>query len=307
MTLVRGLLENLPLRIASLALAVLLWFVIAGEKTSEMGLAVPVELQTFPQSLELTGEPVNAVEVRLRATPGVIQRLGPGDISAQLDLAGMGEGERIVHLAENNIRVPFGVKVVKISPTIITLNLERTLQKVVPIRPRLLGRPATGHEVSEVLSDPPEVKISGPKSRVQEVESAFTEPVSVESAEADVVDDVNLGLEDPLLRIQGTPRVRVTARVRELREKRSFDGLSVGVRGGTATIAPRRVRVVLEGPADALKRVRPEDVRPYVDVSGPATGERIPLAVELLPGQAGVTVHHSEPAELVVRVTKKGS
>jgi YbbR domain-containing protein len=307
MTLVRGLLDNLPLRIASLALAVLLWFVIAGEKTSEMGLSVPVELQNFPQSLELTGEPVNAVEVRLRATPGVIQRLGPGDISAQLDLAGMGEGERIVHLAENNIRVPFGVKVVKISPTIITLNLERTLQKVVPIRPRLLGRPATGHEVSEVLSEPPQVKISGPKSRVQEVESAFTEPVSVESAEADVVDDVNLGLEDPLLRIQGTPRVRVTARVRELREKRSFEGLSVSVRGGAAAIAPRRVRVVLEGPADSLKRVRPEDVRPYVDVSVPATGAMMPLAVELLPGQAGVTVHHSEPAEVVVRVTKKGS
>ena len=307
MTLVRGLLDNLPLRAASLALAALLWFVIAGEKTSEMGLSVPVELQNFPQSLELTGEPVNAVEVRLRATPGVIQRLGPGDVSAQLDLAGVGEGERILHVAENNIRVPFGVKVVKINPAIITLNLERTLQKVVPIRPRLLGRPSPGHEVFEILSDPPEVKIAGPKSRVQEVESAFTEPVSVESAEADVVDDVNLGLEDPLLRIQGTPRVRVTARVRDLREKRSFDGLTVAVRGGAASVTPRHVRVVLEGPAELLRRVQAADVRPYVDVTHPPGGDRMPLAVELLPGRAGVTVHHSEPADVAVRITKKGS
>ena len=38
--------------------------------------------------------------------------------------------------------MPFGVKVVKISPAILTMNLEQTLQKMVPVRPRLLGRPA---------------------------------------------------------------------------------------------------------------------------------------------------------------------
>ena len=138
------LLENLPLKLVSLALAALLWFVIAGEKTSEMGLSVPVELQNFPKDLELTGEPVNAVEVRLRASPGIIQRLGPGDVSAQVDLTGVQEGEHIVHLTGDSIRVPFGVKVVKITPSILTLNLERTLQKMVPVRPRLLGPARAG-------------------------------------------------------------------------------------------------------------------------------------------------------------------
>ena len=39
-----ALLENLPLKALSLALAVLLWFVIAGETTSEIGLVVRMEL-----------------------------------------------------------------------------------------------------------------------------------------------------------------------------------------------------------------------------------------------------------------------
>ena len=43
--------ENLALKAVSLGLAVLLWFVIAGEKTSEMGLQAPVELQNFPPEL----------------------------------------------------------------------------------------------------------------------------------------------------------------------------------------------------------------------------------------------------------------
>lgn len=302
----RGLFENLPLKATSLCLAVLLWFVIAGEKTSEMGLSVPVELQNFPKDLELTGEPVNNVEVRLRATPGVIQRLGPGDVSAQLDLAGVGEGERIVHLTEQAIRVPFGVKVVKINPAIITLDFERTLQKIVPIRPRLIGRPAPGREVAEIVAEPAEVRIAGPKSRVQEVESAFTEPVSVEGAEVNVADEVNIGIEDPLLRIEGSPRVHVTARIREAQEKRAFEGLTIGVRGGAATVQPARIRVVLEGPAAALARVAAAHVRPYVDVGRLQGPRRMAVAVELVPGQTGVTLHHVEPAQVSVTPARKG-
>src|SRR5262245_29305131 len=155
--------ENPTLRLISLGIAVLLWYVIAGEPTSEMGLSVPVELQNFPAALELTGDPVNAVDVRLRASSGIIQRLGPGDVSARIDLGGAGEGERIVHLTAESIRVPFGVKVVKISPAILTLNFERTVEKTVPIRPRLLGRPAPGHEITELGAEPREVDIVGPQ------------------------------------------------------------------------------------------------------------------------------------------------
>src|SRR5688572_779584 len=205
--MLRPLLESLPLKLMSLAFSFLLWLLIAGERTSEMGMTVPVELQNFPRELELTGEPVDAVEVRLRASPGLIQRIVPGDVSAQVDLAGMGEGEHIIHLTEKSVRMPFGVRVVKITPAILTVHLERTLQKVVPIHPRLIGRPAAGFEVGEVAVDPSDVRIAGPKTRVLDLESAFTEPVSVEGAANTVADAVNLGLEDPTLRIQGSPRV----------------------------------------------------------------------------------------------------
>jgi YbbR domain-containing protein len=303
--MMRGLFDNLALKLASLGLALVLWFVIAGEKTSEIGMTVPVEMQNVPQALELTGEAVNTVDVRLRATPGVIQRLGPGDISAQVDLAGLGEGERIIHLTPEAIRVPFGVRVVKINPAILTLTFERTLQKVVPVRPRLLGRPAAGYEVAQVSSTPPEVRISGPTSRVKEVESAFTEPVSIEGADTTIVETVSLGLEDPALRVLDNPRVRVAAQVREVHEKRAFDGLLVGVRGGTATVTPARVRVVLEGPASALRVVAPESVRSYVELGQLQGRQLVPVAVELVPGPPGVTVHHTEPAQVSVRVLRR--
>lgn len=294
-------LDNFPLKLVSLVLAVLLWFVIAGEKTSEMGLSVPVELQNFPKDLELTGDPVDTVEVRLRASPGIIQRLTPGDVSAHIDLVDAREGERIVHLTPDSVRVPFGVTVVKISPSIITLNLERTLQKTVPVRPRLLGRPAPGYEVGEMTTEPAEVRISGPKSRVQEVESAYTEPVSVEGAEADVVDHVNIGLEDPLLRIQGNPRVRVTARVREVEHTRTFPGLPVEVRRGSFAARPPRVSVVLAGPASVLDQADSTAIHAYVDAGQVDETGTAHVAVELAPGLTGVEIRETQPAEVALR------
>jgi len=304
---VRLPLDNLALKAASMALAALLWYVIAGAKTSEMGLTVPVELQNFPADLELTGELADSVEVRLRATPGIIQHIGAGDVSAHIDLAGVGEGEHVVHLGSGSIRVPFGVTVVRVNPSTIVLNIERTLQKTVPVRPRLTGRPAPGFEVAEVGSQPADVRLAGPKSRVQEVESAFTEPISVDGARGPVSDTVNIGLEEPLLRLIGPSRVTVTAQVREVSETRSFTGLALEVRGGAATVAPARVDVVLAGPAAALQAMAPDQVRPYVDLTRAAPGPSAtaPVAVELGGQPVGVTVKEWRPETVSVRASRR--
>jgi YbbR domain-containing protein len=301
-----GLLDNLPMKAVSLAIAVVLWFVIAGEKTSERGLAVPVELQNVPANLEMTGEAVNTVEIRLRASPGIIHALGPGEISAQVDLAGSAEGERIIHLTPEAIRVPFGVRVVKITPSILTLNFERTLQKSIPVRPRLLGRPAPGREVTEVTSDPPEVRISGPKSRVQEVESAFTEPVSLDGKSTDVTEAVSVGLEDPMLRLLGSPRVKVTAHLGEIKPERTFEAVAVAVRGG-GSVRPPTVRVILAGPQTVLDRLKPEDLTPYVtvDPNEEAAAPTAKVVLDLPKAFPGLSVVAVEPAELTLKHQEK--
>ena len=297
--MLKPLLDNWPLKLMSIGFAVLLWLLIAGERTSEMGMSVPVELQNFPRELELTGEPVNAVEVRLRASPGMIQRIVPGEVSAQVNLVDFVAGEHIVHLTENSIRMPFGVKVVKISPAVLTFHLERTLRKVVPVQPRLLGRPAEEFEVAEVTSDPAEVELEGPTSRVDEVESAFTEPVSVDGARDTVSETVTIGIADPLLRVLGTPRVKVTARIRERHETRTIRNVVVEVRGSAAAARPARVDVTVTGPAASLPDLPAEDVRAYVDVAR-AVGGRAPVAVDLASGHAGIEVKECTPAEVVL-------
>jgi YbbR domain-containing protein len=301
----RFLRGDLPLRLASLALAVGLWFVIAGKQTAERGLAVPVELRNVPRDLELTGDPVNTVDVRVRASPGLINSLDSGRILATIDLAGAEEGERIVQLTPDQIRVPFGFRVVKITPALLTLNLERTERKTVPVRPRLIGRPAPGFEVAEVSSDPVLVTVVGPRSRVREIESAFTEPVSVEGAGQTVEEPVNVGLEDPLLRLEGGSQVQVTARVREARETRVFEGLRVIARGRPVRLDPSRATVVVAGPAADVRALAAGDIRAYVDVPPEgAVAPKLPLAVEIASGHPGISVVETRPSEISVGILR---
>ena len=294
--------DNL-LRVSSLALAVVLWIVIAGGDTVERGLNVPVELRNLPSDLETTGDLVNSVDVRLRASPGLIESLDTAQVLARIDLEGAQEGEQIVQLEADDIEVPFGFRIVKITPSFLTFNLERTLSKLVPVQPRIVGTPAPGYEVVDYFSDPREVRVAGPRSRVQEIESAFTEPVSVEGADMTLQELVNVMPEDPLLDLEGGVRVRVVVHIQERHEQKVFEDLPVIVRGHPAELVPSAVSVQVSAPERVLRDLTAADLRPYVNVPPEHDGVRpLPVAVEVASGHTGASVVQTEPAEVEARL-----
>ncbi len=295
----RRSIEDIGLKVASLLLALVVWFIVAGEKTSEIGLTVPVELQNLPKDLEVVGDAVNSVEVRLRATPAIIRRLSPGDVQFQIDLQGLAEGEHYIHLTEDYVRRPFGVTVVKLTPASIRLVLERTQVREVPVRARVRGTPAPGFEIADVVTEPETVEIAGPQSRVRATPDVFTEAVDVDGAKQSVTAEVNIGIGDPLLRLVGNPRVKVTAKIRERHGERTLAGLKVDVRGTTTTLAhPAHVDVVLRGPETLLAELPPSAVTAYVNAGKAQPRAAVPVAIQLAPGLTGLTVSRVEPPEV---------
>jgi YbbR domain-containing protein len=295
------------LRVTSLALAVVLWIVIAGGETVERGLNVPVEWRNFPSDLEITGDRVDSVDVRVRASPGLVESLDAGQVLARIDLEGAEEGQKIIQLTADHIEVPFGFRIVRITPSFLTFNLERTLSKLVPVQPRIVGTPAPGYEVVDYFCDPREVRVAGPRSRVQEIENAFTEPVSVDGADMNLQELVNVIPEDPLLDLEGGVRVRVVVRIQERHEQKTFEDLPVAVRGRPADLVPSSVSVQVTGPERVLRDLAAADLRPYVNVPPEHDGRRpLPVAVEIASGHTGASVVQTEPAEVEARPLSAG-
>jgi YbbR-like protein len=206
-------LHDLLIGLASVALALLLWFAVAGQKSAEVPVAAPIEFRNMPPGLELVGVVPRTVEIWLRGSPGMVQRLRPAEVYVPLDMAGAGPGRRVVHVTVGEIRVPYGVRIAAVRPSSFTLELERVMHKTLAIKPAVTGQPAPGFRVISVSSEPAEVTIVGPESRVASLDGVATESVSVDRVQMDLVRDVSLQPPDAPLRLLDPQPVRVTVRV----------------------------------------------------------------------------------------------
>jgi len=204
------LFHNLALKIVSVILAALLWLIVSGEQTVERVLRIPLEYTNIPAQLELVGDPLTVVDVRVRGSSGTLGRLSVGELAAVLDVRSPRPGQRLYHLTGADVRAPFGVDVVQVTPSSIALFFERSSTKNVPVLPVLEGQPAEGFMVDKVTADPPTVDIVGPASSLKSLASAVTEAVSVEGASKTVVETVTVGPADPSVRLRGP---QTTARV----------------------------------------------------------------------------------------------
>lgn len=202
--------QNLALKVVSVVLAALLWLIVSGEQTVERVLRIPLEYTNIPEQLELVGETPTVVDVRVRGSSGTLGRLSPGELAAVLDVRTPRPGQRLYHLTGSEVRAPFGVDVVQVTPSSIALYFEQSSAKTVPVLPVLEGQPAEGYIVDKVTADPAKVEIVGPASALKELTGAVTEAVSVEGATRTVVESVTVGPADPAVRLRGP---QTTARV----------------------------------------------------------------------------------------------
>ena len=176
--------RHLGLKVLSVGLAVLLWMVVAGEETVERGLRVPLELQQFPAGLELQGEAPSLVDVRVRGASGDAQPRRPGRHRRGARPAHGASGRRLFQLTPEQVRVPFGVQVVQVTPPSVALVFENSATRQVPVVPAVEGEPAPGYVVGKMTVEPQTVEVIGPESAVERVTEALTEPVSVAGARA---------------------------------------------------------------------------------------------------------------------------
>jgi YbbR domain-containing protein len=205
--------QHLGLKALSLVLAVLLWLIVAGDETVERGIRVPLELLQFPTGLELKGDSPTVVDVRVRGASTTLSRLSPADVVAMIDLRTARPGERLFQLTPEQVRTPFGVQVVQVTPSSVALTFEQSKTRMVPVSPSWEGSPSPGYAVGRITVMPKVVEVAGPESAVDRVTEAVTEPVSVANKRQTVVENVTVGFIDPSLRVNSPRPATVSVHV----------------------------------------------------------------------------------------------
>jgi YbbR domain-containing protein len=164
----------------SLAIAVALWFFLSWDKRERQSERVVEASVTYDTANDMVVmNPVRQIDVRVRGGSRRVRTLNPFLVNVLVTLPQTEPGTVDFGLAPEQVFVPEGVEVVSLDPNALHLTLDREISKRLPVIVDLVGEPAAGATVGEPMSNPPEVAVRGPQSRIEAVSVLKTRPVNL--------------------------------------------------------------------------------------------------------------------------------
>jgi YbbR domain-containing protein len=265
--LVRAFVDELPLKVLAMVLAVTLFVLVRNDKDSSSGAYVKI-VYKLPEDRVLVSDPPTEVKVAARGPWTQLQHLERTLEPIHVDLTHIKGGD--VRLDEDMLHLPEGVRAASISPSEIHVEFEPRVVREVPIQPLLEGEPAEGYRVAKVTALPSVVRVDGAKSAIEAIARAPTRPLRVAEARHPV--EAEVPLEPPPLhtRFPDLSTVHVRADVQPAMVERSFEDVPVHVLGLArmeAAVEPPALRLTLRGPSVLLDSIAPKDVSLNVEAS----------------------------------------
>jgi YbbR domain-containing protein len=260
----------------------------------------------------LTVDPVDKVAVTLRGRRSAVQKvMAEGLAPIEIDLTGRQPGP--LHFTSDMIQVPRGLSVESIQPPQIDTSWEDRVVKVVPIVPRLAGRPAPGHRVVRVSATPREATVTGPRSVVEGLHEVELREVRVDGREETAELTAPVQIQRKYVKVR-PESARVLVEVSGETVTRRFSLVPVELSGTPdgmqVELTPRTAQqVVLEGPPRVMAKLDRSDLRVVVDLGSlgrlrpgnyerPGRVEKLPKGARLLatvPALFGVVVRPRAP------------
>ena len=206
--------RDLPIKLTSLGLAILLWAAVAGQREVVRQVRVPLQLPPLPDSLMLLQPIPETVMVTFEATgrrmfwfrlqpPLMIPTITPRATPAPVT----------VSLRQEFLELPrqYTGTVLDIQPPFFQLHIAAVLEKEVPVK-LVLGKeprhPYRLDETRELVAEPARVIARGPRERVGAMPWVRTEFVLLAEARGSGTVEVALESDDPLVSFS-PPTVRV--------------------------------------------------------------------------------------------------
>lgn len=300
------LLHNAATKLLAVCIAAGLWFFVnTGERDTELGIQVPVELRNRPANVMLVSPRVDFIDLVVSGPRTLLNRIDPEQLSVALDLHGIRPGPAVFRIVGDTLELPRGVTIVRMTPSEITLEFATVLRKRLPVHVAITGKPPDGLRVTDTGVAPESVEVVGPSAAVAAMRTVETQPVDLGEAGAGLLER-DVALEPPSEYVAfSAGLVHVQVRLEEPERTRTLSGVPVVVRNTAyrATVAPRAVQITVRGPRSATEQLELDHGAVYIDADGrePGTYTLTP-AVDL---PAGVELVKQEPAAVALRILRQ--
>ena len=337
----RKITDNIPLKIMSVAVAVVLWLIVVNIDNpigTNYYTINDVELinKEYVESSDTIGKMCmpeqnqDSIKIAITASKKIRDKIKVTDISAVADL------QQAVSLDTNPVMVPITVTCsvpgvssndIKVTPQNLSVNLdEKETQEFVVNVSRGDTKPGKDYEVGSLTANPEKVRITGPKTLVNKIDKVNA-TIELDGNTQDFTQDANLTIIDKnqealsdsemnSLRIENNAKVVVTARLWKIRQGVGISASYVGTPAdgyevGSVKTVPDTISVA--GSTEGLESLAennnvitiPAD---SIDISGESKDVEKKISLNnLLPDNVKLTSDSSEDVWVTVNILPVGS
>jgi YbbR domain-containing protein len=216
MAMNNGFFSRIGLMALALFLAFIVWFVVSAprrEEVSEKAFAAPLVLVNVPRNLVITTPVPDNLNVRLRGRVSELRSLNSQNLEVTVDLSWATPGDATITLRPQAINAPADVEVISIDPNKLRFRVEQLRQRVVPVRPFLVGDLSAGYVAGEPTVYPDQALISGPASQIRKINEVATERIIMTGRTETFTQNAAIITDSPLVHVAEPLTVQVTVPV----------------------------------------------------------------------------------------------
>ena len=202
------------------------------------------------------------------------------------------------------------IKEVKIEPDIVEVSISLTRgypEKRLAVKPKIVGKPAPGYYISEILSSPDEIKIFGNYSKINSIEFLETIPIDVSGITKTLSVKVPPTLDEGLNIAEGELElIEVAIQVKEAIIDKTLKNIPVLPQNispfVSCEIKPKIIDITVEGKNILVDKLEAEDIKAFVKfMDNFKVEQKVKVQVEL---PEGISVIKIEPEEVTMLINK---
>jgi len=279
------------------------------EKVLTKEIEVEYSLIGVPEKgYSLTDEPqFNPFKVKIIGAQSVLENTK--QIICAIDISGIKEDlsrkltVKAVDINGNEI------KEIKIEPDIVEVSISLTRgypEKQLTVKPKIIGKPAPGYYISEILSDPDDIKIFGNYPKITDIEFLETIAIDVNGITKTLSVKVPPVLEEGLNIAEGEVElIEVTIQVKETIIQKILKNISVEPQNFSPFVSfeiiPKVVDITVEGKSVLIDKFE-KDVKSFVEFTDDFMVEqKVKVKVNL---PEGISLIKVDPEEVTVLINK---
>lgn len=177
----KGKLELVLAALFSIVLITVVWFSFSKGLDTLITMEIPVEYSTRDPRMEIIDTSVNAVNLQLGGSGTLIKSIRPEQVHVRLDLDKAVAGRNTFSITKENISLPPGIFLKKVTPSVVEATLDITMQKELPVQVDWVGKLPEQLILSEVRTDPKTIEVIGGSQILITISTIYTEKVQLDN------------------------------------------------------------------------------------------------------------------------------